>query len=56
MASQSILLLIDILPALAALIFMIAPYERFFRHQALFIALAGGFILGLLVAIVTFSW
>jgi hypothetical protein len=40
------------LPALAIVYFVLGAQEEFFRHQAMFVAMIGGLVLGLLVAIV----
>lgn len=51
MASQLLMGTISFLPALAILYFVLGTQEEFFRHQAMFVALIGGLVLGLLVAI-----
>lgn len=51
MASQLLLGAIAFLPALATLYFVVGAQEQFFRDQAMFLAMIGGLVLGLLVAI-----
>lgn len=51
-ASQLVLGIIEFLPALGILYFVLGEQEGFFRHQAMFLALIGGLVLGLLLAIV----
>lgn len=51
MASQLVLGLTAFLPALAILYFVLGAQESFFQHKAMFLALLGGFVLGVLAAI-----
>lgn len=51
MASQLLLGIISFLPALGILYFVLGEQESFFRHQAMFLALLGGLVVGLLAAI-----
>lgn len=51
MASQLLLGVIAFLPALGIMYFVLGAQEAFFRHQAMFVALLGGLVLGVLAAI-----
>lgn len=51
MAPQLLLGIVSFLPALAVVYIVLGAREEFFRHQAMFVAMIGGLVLGLLVAI-----
>lgn len=51
MASQLLLGLVAFVPALLLLYFVVGAQEAFFRQQAMFVALIGGLVLGVLVAV-----
>jgi hypothetical protein len=50
-ASQLFLGILAFLPALSIVYFVLGAQEEFFRDQAMFVAMIGGLVLGLLVAI-----
>lgn len=51
MASQLVLGSLAFAPALAVVYFVLGAQEEFFEHQAMFLALLGGLVLGILLAI-----
>lgn len=51
MAPQLVMGIVSFLPALAIVYVVLGAREEFFRHQAMFVAMIGGLVLGLLVAI-----